>query len=333
MASSRSGSRKRAKSGKQLDTSSKTKRSSAYDPAFEQHLIDHGVYPHGYDYDNDDVSVYPDNWEEINGRLAQPRRSLSPSLFPREEFRKFEKTNMQALTENKVMSKVFPIITGTATIPSQENLRFENLKDLTDGSITKAQPDLYYRSRSEDLNIRIRDELGPYLVPSTKTAAPCLPNFFTEGKGPKGLRDVGKLQALYDGTVGARGMNETWSYIDPETTHDNKAYVITSTYHGGTGTLKLYTTHRTPSTTPNHDYEYRMTQLRGWDMTDNPDTFRQGASALRNARDWAKEKREELINAANSKVLNADRSALGSSAQSFVPLSSNDPAHLDREEG
>ncbi len=32
-------------------------------------------------------------------------------------------------------------------------------------------------------------------------------------------------------------------------------------------------------------------------MTDATDTFRQGAGALRNARDWAKEKREELITA------------------------------------
>ena len=128
MTSSQSSSRKRAKTGKESDTSSKTKKSSAYDPAFKQHLIDHGIYPHGYDYGGDDDSVYPDNWEEINDRLAQPRPSLSPSRFAREEFRTFEKTNMQALTEDKVMSKVFPIIAGTADIPSQENLPLENSK-------------------------------------------------------------------------------------------------------------------------------------------------------------------------------------------------------------
>ncbi len=49
-----------------------------------------------------------------------------------------------------------------------------------------------------------------------------------------------------------------------------------------------------------------MTQLNGWDMTGNPDTFRQGASALRNARDLTKEKREELIAAANSKALSTE---------------------------
>ncbi|KAI4149092.1 MAG: hypothetical protein LQ340_004797 [Diploschistes diacapsis] len=74
-----------------------------------------------------------------------------------------------------------------------------------------------------------------------------------------------------------------------------------------------------------------MTQLRGWDMTDNPDTFRQGAGALRNAREWAKEKREELIAAANGKVPDAEHSDLVSSTQSFVSLSSDEPVRLESE--
>ena len=331
MSSSQSGSRKRAKTGRESDISSKTKKSSAYDPAFEQHLIDHGIYPHGYDYDDDDGSVYPDNWEEINERLAQPRPSLSPSRFPREAFRKFENTNMQALTENTVMSKAFPIIAGTPNIPSQENLLLGNLKHLTDGSITKAKPDCYDGSRPADLNKQIREVLGPYIVPSTNTAAPCLPNFFTEGKGPNGNTAVCKRQALYDGALGARGIHELRSYVDPETAYDKNAYTITSTYHGGTGALKLYSTHLTPSMSPDISIEYQMTQLNGWDMTGNPDIFRQGASALRNARDWAKEKREELMIAANGKVPDAKYSDLVSSTQSFVSLSSNETTHQESE--
>lgn len=66
-------------------------------------------------------------------------------------------------------------------------------------------------------------------------------------------------------------------------------------------------------------------------MTENPDTFRQGASALRNARDWAKEKREELMIAANGKVSDAEHSDLVSSTQSFVSLSSNEATHLESE--
>jgi len=64
----------------------------------------------------------------------------------------------------------------------------------------------------------------------------------------------------------------------------------------------MYTTHPTPSKDIKRPTEYRITQLNGWSVTGNPDSFRQGASALRNARDWTKEKREELIHAANDKA-------------------------------
>ena len=154
---------------------------------------------------------------------------------------------MQALTENTMMSKAFPIIAGTSDIPSQANLLFGNLEHLTDGSITKAKPDCYDGSRSADLNKQIREELGPYIVPSTNTAAPCLPNFFTEGKGPNKSTATCKRQALYNDALGARGVHELRSYVNPETAYDNNAYTIPSTYYGGSETLTMYTTYPTPS--------------------------------------------------------------------------------------
>ena len=329
MDSSQSSSRKRAKTGRESGTSSSTRKTSAYDPPFKQHLIDHGIYPEGYGDDEDFEE--PANIEDINRRLAQPRSSLSPSCFTREQFLDFKKKNREALTESKVMSDAFPIIAGTANIPSQQNLRFTNLQDLTDGSITKAQPDFYDGVRPENLNNQIREELGPYIVPSTNTAAPCLPNFCTEGKGPDGSAPVCKLQATYDGVICERGMLELSSYVDPGTVQYNIAHTITSTYHGGTGDLTLYSTHANQSNNPQHPIEYRMTQLRGWKMTDTADTFRQGATAWRNARGLAKEKREELIAAANAKALNAETPGIESSTQSFVSLSSNDPTHPESD--
>ncbi|OJD23055.1 hypothetical protein ACJ73_05590 [Blastomyces percursus] len=44
-----------------------------------------------------------------------------------------------------------------------------------------------------------------------------------------------------------------------------------------------------------------MTPLRSFAMTDNPDTFRSGACAYRNARDWAQEPRDEFIKSANER--------------------------------
>ena len=327
--SSQSGSRKRAITGQESDISSRTKKSSAYDPAFAQHLIDYGVYPYGYGGVRNVQK--PRNLENIQVRLAKPRASLSPSRFTREAFLDFTEKNEDALTEGKVMSKVFPIIAGTADIFSQENLPFTNLKNLTDGFIIKAQPDFYDGSRPVDLKPSIREDLRQYIIPSTNETAPCMPNFFIEAKGPNGNTAVCKRQALYNGALGARGIHELRSYVEPRTAYDNNAYTITSTYHGGSGTLTMYTTHPTPSESPTKTTEYHMTQLRSFVLTDVLDSFRQGACALRNARDWAKEKREEIIAAANGKVPNVEHTGLDSSTQSFVTLSSDVPAHLESE--
>ncbi len=45
---------------------------------------------------------------------------------------------MQALIENKVISRTFLIIVKTTSIFSQENFQFTNLKDLIDDFITKS---------------------------------------------------------------------------------------------------------------------------------------------------------------------------------------------------
>jgi hypothetical protein len=38
-------------------------------------------------------------------------------------------------------------------------------------------------------------------------------------------------------------------------------------------------------------------------MTGNPETFRQGATVYRNARDWAKEQRDKAIQQANDRAI------------------------------
>ena len=322
MSTSQSGSKKRARREDESEISVKSRKTSAYDPNFEQHLIDHDIYPEGYG-GLENVRE-PLNLEEIQARLAIPRASLSPSRFGREEFWDFKEKNRGALTESTAMSKAFPIITGNAKIPSQENLIFGNLKDLTDGSISKAQPDFYDGTRPAQENKQLRTDLGPYIVPSTDTTAPCLPNFFAEAKGRNGSPAVCERQALYDGALGARGVHELRLYVDGETLYDNNAYTITSTYHAATGVLNMYTMHPTPSTDPGNVSNFRQTQLGGWSMTANVDAFRQGASALRNARDWAQEKRKELIAAANGKRLNTESPELDSSTHNSLSPSTNE---------
>ena len=144
MPSNQSGSRKRTKTGDATGTTTITKKTSPYDRAFEQHLIDHRIYPSRYRHTDGKNVQEPDNVEELRTMLARPRASLSPSRFTDRKWEDFELVNEQAMTEDSVMSKAFPIIAGTADVPYQENLLFGNLKELTDGSITQAQPDVYY---------------------------------------------------------------------------------------------------------------------------------------------------------------------------------------------
>ncbi|KAL8900576.1 MAG: hypothetical protein Q9207_005637 [Kuettlingeria erythrocarpa] len=321
---SQSGSRKRAKTGKESDASSSTRKSSAYDPAFRQHLVDHGIYESG-------PAQKPSNWSEIQKRLAEPRSSLSPSHFSEAAFEAFRQTNKNCLTEDKIMSKAFPFITGSTNNPSQENLYFGNLKDLTDGSITKAKPDLYDGFSPADLDKAIRERLSEYIEPSSKKSAPVLPNFFVEGKGHDGKASVNELQALYDGALGERGMLELSSYLDPNSMQYNVAHTITSTYHGGTGDLTIFSIHAVECSSTQRPTDFRMTQLNGWKMTGNSDAFRQGATAFRNARDWAKEKREELILAANSRIQRSEHSTFDSSIQSPVSISSRELTHQESE--
>ncbi len=138
----------------------RSESTSPYDQAFQQHLIDHGIYPNKYKYPNGQVL-------------------------------------------------------------------FTNLEDLTDGSLVPGNPDRYHSARPEQLDQQVRTQLDGHIVP----------NFFLTAKGPDGSLAVAKRQACYDGALGARGMNSLQTYGDPELDSDNKAYTLTSIYHGGTLTI------------------------------------------------------------------------------------------------
>ena len=216
------------------------------------------------------------------------------------------------------MDDVFPVIKGDARIPSAKNLVFGNLEQLTHGNLVDAQPDFYDGARPAQIDLRIREELGSYIIPATQGQAPALPNFFTEAKGPDGSAAVAKRQACFDGALGARGIHKLRSFeTDPALAYDNNAYTITSTYHDGT--LKIYIIHPTKAPNVEDSPEYHMTQLRSFAMTDTAERFREGAGIFRNARESAKKQRDELIAAVNGRVksMPKETSTLERSTQSM----------------
>ncbi|KAG5289101.1 hypothetical protein I7I48_08341 [Histoplasma ohiense] len=247
---------------------SETKRTTAYRYTFQQNLIDHGVYPYAYEAPDGGRSAKPDNWKEINERLAEPRDSLSPSSFTDDAFENFARVAANASHKHSVLASVIPIIEGATS--------------------------------STVFDRSVRNQLNDHIIPSTDDSLPMAPNFFLEAKGPDDSAAIARIQACYDGALGARDIQSIQSYGQDIPVYDNKAYTIMATYHDGT--LKLYTSHPTQPTCLGNHPKYIMTQIKGWSLTSDPESFRQGVTAYRNARDWAKEIRDAFINLANQRL-------------------------------
>ena len=279
-----------------------TRTSRPYSGSFEQKLIDNGIYLDEYEYLDGRVPPKPNNMTEINHRLMQSRSSLASSRFSDEEFKEFRRANAHAPNEHKVCKMVIPFIEGKIRDDKcvQGEVVFTNLEPLANDMFSTAKTDLYYGARPEQLDRNVRDELDGHIVPSTQHDLPIAPNFFLSVKGPKGSLQVAKRQACYDGALGARGMHSLQSYEKDEPTYDNTAYTITSTYLGGF--LQIYTVHPIQPAISEGRTEYCMNLLRSFAINDTADSFRQGVTAYRNARDWAKEQRDEAIKRSNEKV-------------------------------
>lgn len=343
MSSSQSGSRGR-KRGSAITSSTKptintktTKSSGPYDRNFQQKLIDGGIYPDEYEYPDGRAPPLPHNWDEINQRLGRSRASLSPSQFPIERFREFKRADAHVSKESKATKRVIPIIEGKITDNKcdEGNVLFTNLDFLTKDKLTAAKPDLYHGARPEQLDRRVREHLSGHIIPSTQDSLPMTPNFFLAAKGPDGSAAVAKLQACYDGALGARGMHSLESYGRNESIYDNNAKTVTSIYNDGQ--LKMYTSHLAQPNGPGSRLEYYMHQINAWSMTGNPETFRAGATAYRNARDWAKEQRDEAIRRANERAgkNQADTLAVGASfrqASSFASEATSEENYMLSQE-
>jgi hypothetical protein len=246
------------------------------------------------------------SFNEINRELEKPR----PSLFPphhsvEEKFDEFVYEDSQVCKENKVTKRVIPIIEGEIRDVRCEggDIPFNNLAPLdgfTEDDLTKAKPDLYYGARPEQLNPKIRRELGRHIIPSRDDSLPMVPNFFLEAKGPDGSLAVALRQACYDGALGARGMQSLRSYSQGAGACDNRSYTISTIYHGGT--LKVYCHYACQPNGPDANPEYYMHQLNAWSLTGNPGSFVKGITAFRNARDLAERWRNEAIAHANDVV-------------------------------
>lgn len=321
MSSSMTGSsRSRRTARTSITNTSRTKSTGPYDRQFEQVLVDNGVYSPGYRYPDSTVLPKPDNWNEFPPMLAQARPSLSPSRFGGEEHSEFVQADADACKEKQVRESVMPYIEGRIKHGKCRagGVPFGNLDDLTDTQLTPANPDIWHSARPEQLNRGIRDKLSTQIIPSTQDDLPIVPNFFVEVKGPDGSAAVATREASYYGAFGARGMHAIKAHprsaLVPDNAAYSNAYTISSIYSNGQ--LEFFSHHMKSPRIAHERPEYVMQRLGSYAMRNNPETFRAGATAYRNARDWAEEQRNIAISQANERSTSDDGSS--SPALSFT---------------
>ena len=295
-----------------------TRKSSAYAPDFGRKFIDKG-------FSLADPNTRAANDREWNEVLIQPRPSLSPSRMSDGHHRRFVTAVYRARNEDEVMAHVLPTIVGEPRYPSGQNVRFGNLDPLADGLVVP-QPDYY---EGEDIgpgSRQLRDQLNKSIVPSNHEDYPFLPNFFTEAKGRDGTIGVAQRQAAHDGAVGARAMHRTENHGRRQERFDNKARTLSSILDGA-GHLDIFSHHVSKPTRRGALPQTHMTPLRSYSLTDNPETFRQGVGAYRNASDYAHHHRTETIkNAHRRSGIVTPRPLSISPRPTLTPLSCQTPA-------
>lgn len=307
----------------------RTRESNAYDAIFEQVLVDNGVHM--------PARAPPRNIREIQEALAQPRASLSPTLFSEEDCDNLQDVYVNANDEEQVMERVVPKITREATITGEarttgaRKVIYCNLDPMIE-DVTTPVPDLYYGCVADEIAPPIRKELSKHIVPSMTTPkAPLLPNCFMEVKGPKGTQAVVVRQATYDGVIGARAMHTLRSH-KRDKVYDGNAYTITSTLCACS--LMLYSVHLIQSEQVG-GCDYILHPLGGWNLLGDHQTLRRGVAAFRNARDWAKRQRDEAIKLANEAELGSQAAYLANdeSQGSILPITGGSLPSDSRNEG
>ena len=280
-----------------------TKSSSAYAQDFEQHLIDVQTYPDDYYEDGHQKSRKAANHDEIKLRLRKHQEKFSAATFSEADFEKVRHMLKMPRSESKLMKALLSVLQLDDTIPSEQEQRFNNLQPLTEVLLTCATPDFFDGAFAAQIHPGVREKLGKVIQPSTRPELPFVPNFFLEVKRLLG-GDGGVLgrQALHNGALGARAMHELRSFGIPDSDRTyGRADTITAAFIQGSS-LKFYSMHYGAPDQESGISDKYMYLLAGHSLDDSYESFLAGATAFRNAREWAKERRDDAIAAANKRA-------------------------------
>ena len=282
-----------------VSSTSSDRRISAYMPGFEQNIVSGGVVLPGYRQLCGSITR-PENYQELRDVMGEYRPSLSPTLYSEVKFEEYQNDVYRSTNEAELLTNAWPTLNGKTNAPTGMNRSFD-MTPLTDGTIVDPKPDVFYGASYSRIDPRVRDNLAPYILASSNPRVPAAPNFFAEIKGPRGTGDVALLQTGYNGAVGARAYEclERYGEKDIEIVFTSNAFTIATTFDGHL--LRIFSVHTPPPAEAGGQTQYVLCQLRSFAMTDTPETFRAGATAYRNLRDWALERLDKVIEKANNK--------------------------------
>lgn len=273
----------------------RARKCSAYCENFEVHLLDHHIYL-------SDCGSRPVNELEVLSQLLAERAAFSNPSITAENFQKFTEMHKGVHDESDVMSRIFPLLYGSAATGHQHDVRFIQMAPIAGEGLTAAQPNFLDGSKLEDLNRKVHEDLFSVISPRASLRVPTVPKFCTEVKGPHGSLPVLMRQVCFDGAHGARAMHSLQNYSLNEPTYDGNAYTYSATYHPESGVLRVYMHHVTEPTASDGLPQYHMTLVGSWLMIGDLRSFQNGITAFRNARDLAKRHREAFIEAANART-------------------------------
>ena len=285
--------RKSDAQGETESNSKKSKTSRAYDANFETMLRTRDIKLPGWD------TSRPANFDELVAVMKRPASKPIDQGILNSQYEKIFRSIEQGTSEDKVKTNVFTKIRGDddEKYPNAMNKLCTGWARLfPDVELFRAKPD-YLEGLPSDSGTRLlRQQLKPYVAPLED--GPCLPNFFLELKGPVGTIECAKRQALYDGTLGARGMLcARRAATDRE--FDNIAQTFSGIY--ASDNLRLYAHWVTQPQGVNSDYHYHMCTLGQYIITTSAEDFQTAVMAFRNLRDHAAQLRTSIANVVERK--------------------------------
>lgn len=266
----------------------------AYTAALEQQLIDHFIYPPCYH-----LTQNPANLGDIQTRLNRRRPSLDQSCFSDDDYSEILKKDGEDKSKSSSQSLVFSTFIGKLDIPHVQGISLKNLAHLTDGSIHKPRLEFYDGVHPSKLGWELREDFAKFIEPSNNPSVPILPTFLmTVAAPPTGLKYLTRA-AWYYGVFAARAIYQLRAHIPSQVLNDKRAYVVTAGYDPDSTLLRLYTTHMVLTDNPATPFQYHTVVCGSWCLESGAETFRTAISALRNAREWARDQRDDLIRLAN----------------------------------